>query len=658
MSVQFGKCNFDGRPVDPKDLDRVRPVLAPYGPDGEGYICKTNYAILYRSFYTTRESRLEVQPHVSGSGQVFTWDGRLDNRKELIDQLAYDVSRTSTDLSIVVAAYQRWGAEAFARLTGDWALSVWDPRSGILILAKDFVGGRHLYYRATKDQVSWCTVLDPLVLCAGKSYVLDEEYLAGWLALFPEAGATPYVEIRSVPPACIVEVEKDTCQTRKYWDFDSAKSIRYRRDEEYEDHFRAVFSESVRRRLRSDDPVLAELSGGMDSSSIVCVADLLVRDGTAETPRIDTVSYYDKSEPNWNELPYFTQVEEFRGQVGLHIDAGADALAFDSGNQPFSSTPGCIENARLAPKQFVDYLAANDFRVLLCGIGGDEVCGGVPTPIPELADLLSRGRAGSLARALKAWSLNKRKPWLNLLLETFYAFLPARTSTQRESSQPAPWLTPDFVNRNQAVWQSNAIRLKLFGPLPSFQESIMALDLLRRQLAWLPVPSQPTYERRYPFLDRDLLTFLFAIPQEQLVRPGQRRSLMRRALAGLVPETVLNRKRKGFADRRPRVAALALWSSLVNLDTHLLSSSMGMSSAVELAKWIERLRQGRDVPVVALMRTLTLESWLRNVIEQGYVDRSLAKNPIVPRCRTKETKRSRANCIERIQPTGLSVSQI
>ena len=78
--------------------------------------------------------------------------------------------------------------------------------------------------------------------------------------------------------------------------------------------------EAVRRRLRSDSPILAELSGGMDSSSIVCMADTIIARGNAETPRLDTLSYYDDSEPNWNERPYFTKVEEKRGRTGCHID--------------------------------------------------------------------------------------------------------------------------------------------------------------------------------------------------------------------------------------------------------------------------------------------------------------------------------------------------
>ena len=88
-------------------------------------------------------------------------------------------------------------------------------------------------------------------------------------------------------------------------------------DAEYEEHFRSVFAQSVRRRLRSDSPILAELSGGMDSSSIVCMADEIISRGQLATPRLDTLSYYDDSEPNWNERPYFSQVEEKRGRRRL-----------------------------------------------------------------------------------------------------------------------------------------------------------------------------------------------------------------------------------------------------------------------------------------------------------------------------------------------------
>src|ERR1700686_2676610 len=106
MSAQFGKCNFDGKPVDPQDLDDVRPVLAPYGPDGEGYICKDNFGLLYRAFHTTKQSRRETQPYISKSGLIITWEGRLDNREEVIRRLAGGLSRDSPDLDILAASYE------------------------------------------------------------------------------------------------------------------------------------------------------------------------------------------------------------------------------------------------------------------------------------------------------------------------------------------------------------------------------------------------------------------------------------------------------------------------------------------------------------------------------------------------------------------------
>src|SRR5208283_2214711 len=136
-------------------------------------------------------------------------------------------------------------------------------RTQSLVLAKDFVGTRHLYYSFDEDQVTWSTVLDPLVLFSGKTFSLCEEYIAGWFSFFPAVHLTPYVGIHSVPPSSFVVLQHKKHTIRKYWDFDSGNSIRYGADGEYEEHFRTVFSDAVKCRLRSDNPILAELSGGM-----------------------------------------------------------------------------------------------------------------------------------------------------------------------------------------------------------------------------------------------------------------------------------------------------------------------------------------------------------------------------------------------------------
>jgi asparagine synthase (glutamine-hydrolysing) len=615
VSVQFGRWNFDGRPADREYLARAEAMLAPYGPDGGDTYIKDNVGILFRAFHTTRESRNEVQPHKTTSGAVLTWDGRLDSRAELISELRDTLTTASTDVSIVAAAYERWGSCCFAKLLGDWALSIWNPMDWSLILAKDPIGTRHLYYAFDGDQVSWSTILDPLALLAGKTFALEEEYIAGWLSFFPATHLTPYVGIHSVPPSTTVLIRAGKHTVSEYWDFDPSRRIRYSTDAEYEEHFRAVFAESVRRRLRSDNPILAELSGGMDSSSIVCMADAVIASGTAETPRLDTISYYDDSEPNWNERPYFTKVEEKRRRTGWHIDLSKqNSPRFDVHSECFAATPGSGSgHQNEAARQFAECMSSQGNRVVLSGIGGDEVMGGVPTSAPELEDLLAKCEFRTLAHQLKKWALNKRKPWFHLICEAAGAFFPSALVGVPKRKRPAPWLDSGFIKRNRMVLKGYTSRLELFGPLPTFQENLSTLDTLRRQLACDALLSDPPREKRYPYLDRGLLEFIYAVPREQLVRPGQRRSLMRRALAGVVPEELLNRKRKAFVARGPMASISSEWPSLLQFSKRMLASSVGITDSAKFIEALQKARHGEEVPVVALMRTLAVELWLRNL---------------------------------------------
>jgi asparagine synthase (glutamine-hydrolysing) len=615
MSLQFGRWNSNGEPVDPTFLAKVKPVIAPYGPDDEGAYTISNLGILYRAFHTTKESRHETQPHISESGAVITWDGRLDNREELIRCLRGVLSDRATDVSIVAAAYEEWSTNCFSKFLGDWALSIWDAKSCSLILAKDPIGVRHLYYSVDNSQVTWSTILDPLILFAGKSFALCEEYVAGWFSLFPAAHLTPYTGIHSVPPASSVVIRNGKQTVSKYWDFDPCKRIRYDTDAEYEEHFRAVFEEAVRRRLRSDSPILAELSGGMDSSSIVCMADTIIARGRVETPRLDTISYYDDSEPNWNERPYFTKVEEKRGLPGTHIDMSSQKpfkFAFDGGH--FAATPGSGGGRPSeADRQIAACMASQGNRVVLSGIGGDEFTGGVPTPVPELEDLLAKGCFSILARQLKLWALNKRKPWFHLLFDAAREFFPPALVGVPKYKRPVAWLNPAFVKRNRAALTGYDDRTRILGPLPSFQSNVATIDALRRQLACSDLSSELPREKRYPYLDRGLLEFVSAIPREQLVRPGQRRSLMRRALIGIVPDELLNRKRKAFVTRGPRMGITAEWPHLQELGRHLLMSSLGIVDASRFMEALQKIRQGADDPIVPLIRTLAIDLWLRNL---------------------------------------------
>jgi asparagine synthase (glutamine-hydrolysing) len=501
-----------------------------------------------------------------------------------------------------------------------------------LILAKDPIGTRHLNYSIDTDQTIWCTILDPLVRFAGKTFALNEEYIAGWFSMFPAAHLTPYVGIHSVPPSSFVLLRPGKHTVRKYWDLDPGKSIRYRTDAEYEEHFRAVFGEAVRHRLRSDSPILAELSGGRDSSSIVCMADSIIAGGAAETPRLDTISYFDDSEPNWNERPYFTKVEEKRGRTGWHIDVGPQhpqkksepERAPKSANDRFFPTPGY--DGRTSPEIGM-CLASQRNRVMLSGIGGDEAMGGVPSPTAELSDLLARAQFRALAHQLKVWALEKRKPWFHLFFEAAREFFPPALVGVPKYKRPAPWLQSNFVKRHRAALTGYPSRTKLFGPLPSCQDNLSTVDALRRQLARTALPFEPPFEKRYPYLDRGLLEFMCAIPPEQLVRPAQRRSLMRRALVGIVPDEILNKKGKAFVARSPMLAISKDLANLVEMTQHMVSSSLGIVDPERLSDALQKVRRGEEVPMITLRRTVCLEGWLRDLRTLGIVNLDTTRKP-------------------------------
>jgi asparagine synthase (glutamine-hydrolysing) len=593
----------------------VERFVSSYAPDGVASLVTSNVAILYGALRTTHEAISEKQPLALSSNCVLTWDGRLDNRLELIARLDAALTPDPTDAAIVAAAFERWGADFLKRLVGEWSLALWNPNDRTLILARDPFGTRNLHYLLTNTEIVWSTILDPLVLLPGRRFTIDEEYLAGWFASFPAAERTPYAEIRSVPASSSVLIRNGIASIREYWTFGRSSKIRYRKDRDYEEHFRNVFGEAVRRRLRSNGPVTAELSGGMDSSSIVCVADMLVARG--ESAQVNTVSYYDDSEPNWNERPYFSLVEQQRHRDGLHIAISSETnYRIEVDEECFAPTPASAVLPSAAVRQFKTYLFNGGSRVVLSGTGGDEIMGGVPTLIPELADLLVRGHfIKFLQKALES-ALCERRPMIHVLWRLCSEFLPARIF-ERRGGRSIPWLAPEFVRHHRAALSGYQRRLQVFGPLPSVQEYVRAFASLRRQLNCSTPARRPSYEKRYPFLDRDLAEFVCSIPREQLVRPNQRRSLMRRALRGIVPEAILERRRKAYVSRGPLITLGENLARMFAQRSTMLTGNVGWLNPDRLVRITQNAHQGKEVPILPILRTLMTEFWLRALERQA-----------------------------------------
>ncbi len=443
---------------------------------------------------------------------------------------------------------------------------------------------------------------------------------------------TPYVGIQSVPPSSSVAIQVGKHTINKYWDFDPDKRIRYRTDADYEEHFRTLFAEAVRRNLRSDAPILAELSGGMDSSCIVCMADAIIARGAADTPRLDTISCYDDNNPNWGERPFFTKVEQKRGRVGCHINAGAlrqdnvspqRAFAYDFENNRFAATPIPNASSSEITELYAECMTSQGNRVVFSGFGGEEATGGgVPRPRPELQNLLARARLGALVHQLNAWAKKMNKPRLPLLWDAARGFFPPGSLDMPKETRPGAWFNAGFARRNWvALWRYPS-RVRVFGPLPSFQNHLVGLNFVRSVLSYYILQAELLCEKRYPYLDRDLLEFTYAIPWEQQVRVGERRSLMRRALVGVVPQELLNRKRRRIPSEDRSQSSVAEsapseWPSWAEMGQHLVSGRLGIIDPNGFLKALEKAQRHELVFIINFRRTLLLESWLRHLIVQG-----------------------------------------
>jgi len=622
MSVQAGIWNFDGRPIDRKLLADISVSLKHQGPDGESCHVDGSVALLYRPFHTTAESRREKQPHFSRRGFILTWDGRLDNRDELVPELRSQLDANPTDVAIVAAAFDHWETNCFRRIVGDWAVSIWKPEQRELLFAADYMAIRHIFYYQKNNQVWWSTDLGPLVLLSGAKFHVDDDYIAGYFAHDPDAHLTPYREIRQVPPGQFVRFRNGNASVERFWRFSPKSRIRYKTDAEYQEHFRRLFRQSVRRRLRSDSPILAELSGGLDSSSIVCMADDIIANEEEQFPRLDTISYYDNTEPNGDDSIYFPKIEQQRGRVGIHIDSSK------VGNAPaslefseFRALPGALGAGRRLGEERADVVLRCGYRAVLSGIGGDEFMGGVPDPRAHLADLIVQFKLISLAKQLTAWSLLKRRPWVQLLWESATDVLPASLGQYlvREAKVES-WIRRDFAKRTRLAVRQLDVDEHFGLWLPTRRGYVGGVHLMACKLAKLTPPASALEEGRHPYLDQNLIEFILSIPASQLLRPGERRSLMRRSLAGIVPDEILSRRTKQVGARGPILVLDKHWDELQNIYQTSLSACLGYVDEVKLLKTIGDARAGRIVPLVRVLWTISLEYWLRDLAARGLLD--------------------------------------
>lgn len=631
MSAIGAIFNFHNRPFaeeDLRDLSALWQGLRKWGPDGGRFVTSDSLGVCYQAFNTTRESLFEEQPLVARDGRILAADVRLDNRGELFAATHHLLGATrerATDADYVMAAHARWGAEFAFHLVGEYAIVLYDPRTQTVLLCRDHIGARPLYYHCNHDRLIVSSQLAPLLDVFDIARDIDEEYVAGRMSRGPAIGLTPYKQIHGVKPAhLLIATQAGELREQRYWQFDTEREIRFAQDEEYEEAFRFHLRDAVQAPLRTDRPVMIELSGGLDSSTIACIAADSIRKGETQTRRFETVSYiYDES-PTSDESNFIECVENHINRTGIRV-RDEDSSLFPPSNPDLDIvTPNPILCAFNYHEALCNLMRQTGARVLLTGIGGDQVTGASYDPYPELADLLVLRKPLALHRRLQLWGQTLNTPYFSLLWhKTIVPVLPRSVQPwcKQTAKRMPPWFNPGFVAR-AGLLEKDLPPIDPFGfRLPSGRDQSISYISVVKNLSACHRRELSSLNTSHPYMHRPLIEFLQAIPFQQLLRPGENRSVMRRALRDVLPEKILRRKTKGNPSEGLARAMARECSALRSFVTDSRVCAYGFMDKPPLLEAIERAKNGLEVYAGALLMTISLEFWLR-----GLESRPAAKN--------------------------------
>jgi asparagine synthase (glutamine-hydrolysing) len=607
VSGIVGVYYLDGRPLCRKDLEGVSLIPAHRGPDGAGLWSEGDVGLGHRLLWTTPESLHEHLPMMSTSGNiVLTADARIDNRDQLIADLGLTDCRSEeiSDSALILASYEKWREASAARLLGDFAFIIWDRRQQVLFCARDHFGVKPLYYYYRPGHLFACASEIKALLCLPEvPRRLNEVQVADYLAgIFEDKASTFYQNILRLPPAHSATVSPQGMRLHCYWSLDPSSDLRLRSDEEYAAAYREIFTEAVRCRLRSAFPRGSHLSGGLDSSSVTCVA----RQVLARTETLHTFSHIFKDVPQCDERPFINAVLSQEG-YNPHYIRGDQSSPFADADRVFWYQ----DEPSIGPNHFLPWelnRAAKEagVRIVLDGFDGDTT---VSHGAARLTELAYAGDWDTFAREANAISLHFKVSPLGLLqtygltclksmarVHRWPAFaaninqinrlfqvsrrellweqglrplIPSRLLSGRRPPENGtdPLINPDFARRVGLAERIQGLNGERSNPPRTAREEqwrnltsgllTSVLEVTDRSAAAFSI------EVRHPFMDKRLIELCLALPSEQKLYHGWSRIIMRRAMADILPEEI--RWRGGKTDMNPNFIR-----SLLDTDRRIL----------------------------------------------------------------------------------------
>lgn len=662
MSGIAGILHRDGRPASPDDIAVMCAAIAHRGPDGSGISCAGHVALAHRLLSTTPESSGERQPVVSEpAGTRLVADARIDNRDELMSALSLTTSDRVSDAQLIACAYRRWGARCIERLVGDFAFALWDDRSQEMFCGRDPMGVKPFYFFASERLFAFASEAKALLALPGVPNDVDDAQVVRFIeGRMDDRTGTLFRFVHRLPAAHTMTVTRAGVRQQKYWDPSAARDVRFSTSDQYAEAFREIFTEAVKARLRTEDAVGATLSGGLDSSSIVCMARQIQR-GTRRSPLhtfslvfpslpekdlrlIDERRYIDAVVGDGGVLPTWVRGDELSptAEVGTILDQ--------------------LDEPYAAPNLYLHrgmYRAAQQrgARVLLDGFDGDTA---VSHGFARLNTLLRRGDWDTFEHEIRALAAH-REMRLDTIIGYFglpYLALLARHGRWVAWARAARELTRRFGVSTHTL-ASHGIRPALPRALRTAYHSIRArhngtrplslrengrtarerdrAELREQELdvmydereSHVHGLSQPAYqltlemadkcaaafgvEPRYPYFDRRLIDYCVGLPDSEKLKNGWPRHVFRRAMEGILPAEIQWRSDKGNLSPNFHRALRASTATRVDV-----SANSPLAAFVDLTALRAMRRQyceetstlGRSVEGHTLFRIDVLECWL------------------------------------------------
>ena len=554
-----GICGIVGpAPVDRGVLGRMTRALEHRGPDDEGfhvaeYEDGTAVGLGFR--------RLSIIDLATGNQPIGNEDGSLQvvlngeiyNYRELRAVLVKHGHRfaTNADTEVIVHLYEEFGARCVERLNGMFAFALWDEKDRRLLLARDRFGKKPLYYADLGDALLFGSELKALLQHPSCPRELDFASLSRYLAL--EYVPTPraiFEGVSKLPGGHYLLWREGRTSIEQYWDLSFEHDGDKRSDEEYVEEFRRLFRESVRRRLVSDVPLGAFLSGGIDSSSVVAMMSEALPAGAVQTFSIGF------EEPSFDESSHARSVAEHFG-----VDHHEEVFSQETMLALLPTVTEFLDEPFADPSILPTYLLSRHTResvtVALGGDGSDELLAGYPTfPADRFARLYPLPRALNervvipLADRLPVSTKNfspdfKLKRFLrgagSPASERHATWLGAFTPSEQEALLTRPAADPLEEQRRafEGAPTTNRLERLLYVYAKTYLQDDILTKVDRASMAC-------SLEVRAPFLDVDLVEFLGRVPARLKLRGLDTKHLLKRAMADILPPGIAKRPKKGF----------------------------------------------------------------------------------------------------------------